>query len=94
MGKRVSKKGKGSYATYAAESRQAKNRIVRLERHLKKFPEDAAALVAIKTLKTPRKPSRTKGNFPEAKVYVSDEAGHKTDMPSFTPPIFSTKKGS
>ena len=93
MGKRVSKKGKGYYVTYAVEGRREKNRIARLNRHLKKFPDDAAALKALKTAKAPRKASRVKGHFPDEKVFVVDGAGHKTPVGSFEPVILS-KKGS
>lgn len=43
MAKKRSNKGKGSFATYKAENRVYKNKIRKLERHIKKFPDDEAA---------------------------------------------------
>jgi hypothetical protein len=40
MGKLVSKKGKGTYAEYKADNRAEKNKIKKLERHCKLFPND------------------------------------------------------
>jgi hypothetical protein len=43
MGKKVSKAGKGSYAQYRGSNRYSKNKKLKLERHLKKYPDDECA---------------------------------------------------
>lgn len=48
--KKVSQKGKGSCATYKATGKYEKNRKRRLERHLKKYPDDAVAQAALKNI--------------------------------------------
>jgi len=83
MGKKVSNKGRGSYATYQAEGRRDKNRTARLLKHLKAYPEDTAAAKALKKAKPVRKASRKKGNFPDQKFYTTDSAGHKFLIPEF-----------
>lgn len=40
MAKKRSMKGKGSYASYKTENRVYKNKIAKLERHCKKYPND------------------------------------------------------
>lgn len=46
MGKKAS--GKNVQAAYKSENRVVKNRIRRLERHLKKYPNDTVAQTALK----------------------------------------------
>jgi len=88
MGKKTSNKGKGSYATYQAEGRRDKNRTARLLKHLKAYPEDAAAQSALKRAKPPRRASGKKGNFPAQKTYhILTTAGHKVEMPTFDPTV-------
>ena len=48
------------------------NRIKRLERHLKKFENDAVAATALKREKPARKKSGVKGNFPKQVVRITE----------------------
>ena len=48
--KKVSHKGKGSFATYKSLGKYEKNRKRRLERHLKAYPDDACAQAALKNI--------------------------------------------
>lgn len=57
-----------------------KNRERRLARHLKLHPNDVQSKEGFKG--TQRSKPKTKGNFPEAKVWFHDEAGHKTQFVS------------
>lgn len=83
MAKKKSRKGKGSYATYKAESRLDKNRARKLAKHLAKHPADKQAEVAVGKPARVRKASR--GNAcPAQKHYWYDGAGQKHLMPSFT----------
>lgn len=45
--KKKSKNGKGVYLTYRNDNRAQKNRIARLERHLRTHPNDETALAAL-----------------------------------------------
>lgn len=45
--KKSSKKGKGNYQSYKNEDRAGKNKLKKLQRHLKKFPGDAQAAEAV-----------------------------------------------
>lgn len=71
--KKVSKKGKGSFAAYKAEDRIYKNTVRRLERHLKNFPEDAVAKAKLDGIKAAkkapwiRKKPTTKGGWNRAR---------------------------
>lgn len=81
--KKRSYAGKKQYGMYQVEGRYAKNKKAKLERHLKKFPNDAKALAALKCIKEySRKKSHTRGHFPEANGYVYDGAGHKEQWTS------------
>lgn len=82
-GKKKSRKGKGQYATYKAESRLEKNRDARRKRHLKNHPNDEQSIDMAR--RTVRKASGKKGNYPAPKVYIYDGAGRKILMPSFVP---------
>lgn len=57
-----------------------KNRATKLARHLKRHPNDVQSEKGF--LGTPRSKPKTKGNYPEAKTWVYDEAGHKTHFVS------------
>lgn len=57
-----------------------KNRERRLARHLKLHPNDVQSKKEFKG--TQRSKPKSKGNFPEAKVWVLDEAGHKEQFVS------------
>jgi hypothetical protein len=45
--KKSSKKGKGNFQAYKLEDRAGKNKLLKLQRHLKKFPGDAQAAEAV-----------------------------------------------
>lgn len=65
-GKKVSRKGKGQYASYKALNSFAKNKKRVLERHVKQFPEDAQAKKALAEVgkSTPRtKPEHIKARL-------------------------------
>lgn len=49
------------------------NRIKRLEKHLKQFPNDKVAQAALKVEKPQRSKPKNKGNFPKQKHWVRDE---------------------
>lgn len=90
MAKQKSRKGKGSYAAYAAEDRMQKNRVRKLKRHLKNHPNDEQAFKA-PAVGTRRKPAG-KAGYPAQKFYIYDGAGHKTLMPSFSPNLKKESK--
>lgn len=48
MGKKSSWVGKKQYGAYKSEARFSKNKKAKLERHLKKYPDDAQAQAALK----------------------------------------------
>lgn len=52
--------------------RTVKNRQTRLERHLKRFPEDKVAKTALGKEKPARKASKNKGAFPKAVVRICE----------------------
>lgn len=60
MAKKVSLKGKKSYATYKALNSFSKNKIAKIQRHLKSFPDDSNASEALVIAK--------KGSFPTRKT--------------------------
>jgi hypothetical protein len=79
MAKKKSMKGKGTYNTYAQEGRFVKNLRAKLERHLRKHPTDEQAkkaLAQVGKVDYRRKPSHTKGNYPDQIIRVRDAAGH------------------
>lgn len=76
MARKKSSKGKGNFLSYKAENRLQKNRDRKLQRHLKKFPNDLQAKKAVGTPKTPRKASRGSHIEPTG-FYIRDAAGHK-----------------
>ena len=51
MAKQKSRKGNGSYLEYKNENRYKKNKIKKLERHLKKYPHDKLAEEALENFK-------------------------------------------
>ncbi|WVX87378.1 hypothetical protein EniLVp02_0039 [Vibrio phage EniLVp02] len=68
--KKVSRKGKGSYAVYKNADRAKTNKIASLERHLKKFPNDVTAAGRLAQLKKPgteytgrKAPKRNRANM-------------------------------
>lgn len=61
---------KAQYVGYAAQLKRIKNRKAKLARHLKKHPNDAQAVSALKTEGTQRTPSITKGNFPKPTDFI------------------------
>lgn len=67
-----------------ARQKTIDNRLERLERHLRKFPNDVKAKEALKHEKPQRKASKQKGNFPKAKAWACDEkSGFKRSIVSF-----------
>jgi len=61
--KKKSYKGKKQYAMYASEMRQVKNFVKKMERHLKKHPEDESAKATLENAKkTGREYKRKKPN--------------------------------
>lgn len=75
MARQSSKKGKGSYASYKTENRGYKNKLAKLERHCKKFPDDKVGKENLERLKDPKnytprsKPIVGKSNKPTLKTY-------------------------
>ncbi len=51
MARQKSKKGKGSYAVYKTDNRVLKNKIKKLTRHCKRFPDDAVGLENLEKVK-------------------------------------------
>ena len=51
MAGQSSKKGKGSYAVYKADNRVEKNKIKKLTRHCKKFPNDLICAKRLEEIK-------------------------------------------
>lgn len=89
MAKQKSRKGKGQYATYVAESRLEKNRAAKRARHQKRHPNDEQSVknAGNSVRKAPRG-----GVAPAKKHYWYDNAGQKHEMPDYTPERF--KSGS
>lgn len=61
--KKLSQKGKGTYAVYKAKDQYTKNRKRRLERHLKAYPGDEAAQAALKNIEYRRYTPKTRGGW-------------------------------
>ena len=65
MAKKASLKGKKGYATYNALNSFGKNKARKIQQHIKKQPNDALAVEALKTAKsstpTRKKPTATNG---------------------------------
>jgi hypothetical protein len=70
-----SRKGKGSYANYKTENRAYKNKIRKLEKHCKKYPEDEVGQKNLERLRDPKnfkhrsKPHNPGTNSPNPQVY-------------------------
>lgn len=65
MAKKISLKGKKSYLTYKALSHFSKNKIKKIARHIKKYPDDVSAKDALKAASnsevTRKKPNTRSG---------------------------------
>lgn len=85
MGKKKSFKGKGTYAAYKAEDRRKKNRLSRIERHMKRHPNDKQTLLSATKALEPKTPSRNKGNYPPERVVYRDASGKEVGSPYFMP---------
>jgi ribosomal protein S15P/S13E len=85
MAGKKSNKGKGSYATYAAENRALVNKKRKVAKHLAAHPNDVQTKNKVNYVQ--RKAPRVAGNFKPQKHYWYDAAGHKILMPSFAPAI-------
>ena len=76
MAKQKSSKGKGSYAQYKTENRAYKNKIAKLEKHIRTFPDDEKAQENLKRLKDPKnfkvrtRPHNPGSNRPEAEIHT------------------------
>lgn len=68
MSKKISLKGKGSFAVYKSACKYEKNRKRRLERHLKAYPEDKVAQEALSNIKYRRYTPNTKGGWATVKT--------------------------
>lgn len=68
MAKKISLKGKGSFAVYKSSCKYEKNRKRRLERHLKAYPEDTVAQAALSNIKYRRYTPNTKGGWANIKT--------------------------
>lgn len=68
MAKKISLKGKGSFAVYKSTCRYEKNRKRRLERHLKAYPEDTVAQAALGNISYRRYTPNTKGGWANVKT--------------------------
>lgn len=51
MARQTSSKGKGTYAVYKTENKVFKNKIKKLERHCKRFPEDEVSKENLQRIK-------------------------------------------
>lgn len=87
MAKRHSKKGKGTYAVYRASSRAEVNRKARIERHLKKHPNDAQTSAVKSKAGTPRTAPGNPGSVgqPEKRIKIYDGTGVAIPLPDFEP---------
>ena len=64
-----------------ARQKTMDNRKARLERHLKKFPNDSVAKEALKHENPARTKSKVKGSYPKQKFWVRDEgSGFKREQ--------------
>lgn len=81
MAGKKSMKGKGSYASYKTSGMALKNKIKKLERHCKKFPDDKSGKENLERIKKEGYIGRTRplapGSNPTTpKVRLSNETGH------------------
>ena len=70
--------------TIIVESATSKNRKARLERHLKKHPNDVQAQKASTSTKAPRKAPKVKGVHPKQKFKLRDASGKVIGLANFS----------
>lgn len=70
--------------TIIVESATSKNRKARLERHLKKHPNDVQAQKASTSTKAPRKAPKVKGVHPKQKFKLRDASGKVVGLANFS----------
>lgn len=87
MANKTSKGQEGYYASYKAGNKQAKNRKIKLERQLKKQPNNEQVALALKNImyrrKTPKTPFWSHSMINQAKL-IKEFTGH------FNPKIFDS----
>jgi len=74
--KKVSKKGKGSYADYKGKNKFAKNKLAKVLRHLRNHPNDAQTAEKQKAFEKGAAPTRSTNN----KSKLVDKAGKVLDI--------------
>lgn len=80
MAKQKSSKGKGSYAAYKTENRAYKNKIAKLEKHIRTYPNDEKAKENLERLKSPSnfkirtRPHNPGSNRPKAEIHTYGSA--------------------
>lgn len=80
------KSDKEQYAAYKAKSQRDVNRKKRLERHMRKHPNDAQTAAVVGKVKAFKVKSHTKGHFPKPKdEVIVNKAGHKLPMGNYSP---------
>jgi len=80
MGKKISLKGKKSYATYKAANTYEKNAKKKLQRHLKKFPDDECAKSALTHIKYRRQTPKTPLGWCDKKIEAYQGLGKAAAM--------------
>ncbi len=75
----------------AVATQTAKNQAVRLNRHLKRHPNDAQSAKAVGKPRTARKAPYVKGSFRKVNKAYRDEAGHVLEAPRFAPVVKQAK---
>lgn len=70
MAKKKSMNGKGSFAAYKNENRVLKNKIAKLERHIKECPQDEQAKSALEKIKKSGYTGRTEPKRSFARTIV------------------------
>jgi|JI8StandDraft_1071087.scaffolds.fasta_scaffold82011_3 predicted Zn-dependent protease len=80
MAKKVSLKGKKSYATYKATSQYEKNAKKKLQRHLKKFPNDECAKNALTHIEYRRQTPKDVSGWCDRKIEAYQGLGRVDAM--------------
>ena len=71
MAKKSSWKGKKQYPTYKTENRVYKNKIAKLEKHIKAYPEDEKAKEALERIKKSGYSGRQRPHAPGSNPTIS-----------------------
>lgn len=80
MAKKISWKGKKSYATYKANSQYQKNAKRKLQRHLKKFPNDEVAKAALGHIEYRRQLPKEPSGWCDKKIEAYQGLGRADTM--------------